>query len=93
MSEEKNKGGREKTYPDEDFLNVLSDTPKTTGQVRKELLNKHEKIIHDTVLKNLSRLADEGLVNKNEVPAASRTGVMYLWTITEDGEKKREQEK
>ena len=93
MEEPKNKGGRTKVYADEDFLNALSDTPQTTGQVLKVLKTKHEKIIHDTVLKKLLKFSDDGMVNKMEVPSASRTGKMYLWTITEAGIKARDTEK
>ena len=95
MPEEKNKGGRGKTYSDEDFLKVLSSTPMTTGQVRTELKKKrkYKNIIHDTVLKNLLRLSEEGIVNKQEVPAASRTGIMYLWTLTDAGKKKLDEMK
>jgi DNA-binding PadR family transcriptional regulator len=93
MEEPKNKGGRTKVYSDEDFLHTLSDTPQTTGQVLKLLKKKHEKIIHDTVLKNLIRLSKEGFVEKQEVPAASSVGKMYLWTITEAGIKIRDAEK
>lgn len=91
MDEPKNKGGRTKVYDDKDFLNALSDTPQTTGQVLKLLKIKHDKIIHDTVLKRLIHLSKIGFVNKMEVPAASITGKMYLWTITEEGTKKRDE--
>jgi len=93
MDEPKNKGGRTKVYDDKDFLNALSDAPQTTGQVLKLLKIKHNKIIHDTVLKRLIYLSKIGFVNKTEVPAASITGKMYLWSITEAGIKARNEEK
>jgi len=92
----KNKGGRKRSYKDIDFLNTLSEIPQTTAQIKDTIqkLNGYDKIIHDTILKTLLRLSndpDTGVI-KNEIKAASRTGKMYLWSITEAGIKKRDEE-
>jgi hypothetical protein len=81
VEEQKNKGGRTKVYQDIDFLSVLSEKPQTTGQILTELKKKHPRIIHDTVLKKLLKLSEdsESGVIRDEIPAASGTGKMYLW--------------
>lgn len=80
----KNKGGRTKVYNDSDFLDALSGTPQTTGQILNEIKKKHPKIVHDTVLKKLLKLSEgsESLVIKDVIPAASGTGRIYLWRKT-----------
>ena len=85
-----NKGhkGFSKNFSDEAYLNALSTEPQTTKQIREKV-----GCAHDTASKTLKRLSDEGLVHKIEIDAASRTGKMHLWTITEAGLTARDTEK
>lgn len=80
--------GFKKRFSDELFLNALSDNQQTTSQIAKNV-----GCAHDTASKALKRLTDEGYVGKIEIDAASGTGKMYLWKITEAGIKARDVEK
>jgi len=79
--------GFKKLYSDELFLNALSETPQTTSMIKKIV-----GCVHDTASKKLKKLADDGYVEKIQIDAASGTGKMYLWKITEAGIKKRDEE-
>lgn len=79
--------GFKKLYSDELFLNALSETPQTTSAIKKKV-----GCVHDTASKTLKKLADEGYVEKMQIGAASGTGKMYLWSITDAGIKKRDEE-
>lgn len=78
----RNPPGKPKTYSDQIFLNALTDKPQTTQQVRTALqqLECCKGIAYGTVLNNLQDLAKEGKIIKQEIPAGTGTGIMFLWS-------------
>ena len=77
----RNPPGKPKTYSDEISLNALNEKPQTTQQVRTALqqLECCKGIAYGTVLNNLQRLEAEGKISKQEIPAGTGTGIMFLW--------------
>ena len=93
---DKQKTGFPTRFKDEDFLNILTTTPQTTTQIKKAVGSSR-----DTAARALKRLATEGMkvndeiifpVEMIEIEAGTGTGKMYLWSITEAGIKKRDEE-
>lgn len=78
----RNPPGTPRNYPDKVFLDVLTSNPQTTQQVRTALkqLECCAGISYDTVLTRLSGLAEEGKIIKQEIPAGTGTGLMFLWS-------------
>lgn len=68
-----------KQFPDETFLNSLSETPQTTKQIKEKV-----GCSRDTASKILKRLAKDDLINMMQIEAGSGTGKMYLWTMKKD---------
>ncbi len=94
---DKQKPGFPTRFKDKDFLNVLTDKPQTTTQIKKAVGSSR-----DTAARALKRLATEGIkvnddavfpVEMIEIEAGTGTGKMYLWKITEAGIKARDTEK
>lgn len=77
----RNPPGKPKTYTDDVFLNVLTDKPQTTQQVRAAIqqIESCSGISYGTVLKNLRELAGDEKVICQEIPAGTGTGIMFLW--------------
>jgi hypothetical protein len=71
---------RRKTYNDEDFISVLTETPTITKTVQKRLHERNNKLykyIHyDTVRKTLIRLLAEGKIGGGLHEELN----VYLWS-------------